>query len=70
MTFSSSPMLRKCVELMRFVCTVVFNSLPNNKILDWSKLRAFADDKTDVTKNWKLFWKILKSIVKKEKNVV
>ena len=23
----------------------VFNSLPNNKILDWSKLKAFADDK-------------------------
>ena len=26
-----------------------FNSLPNNKILDWLKLKAFADDKIDAT---------------------
>ena len=33
------------------------NSLPNNKILDWSKLKTFADTKIDVTgKNLKLFW--------------
>ena len=25
-----------------------FNSLPNNKILDWSKLKAFADDKIKI----------------------
>ena len=24
---------------------VLFNSLPHEKILDWSKLKAFADDK-------------------------
>ena len=24
------------------------NSLPNGKILDWSKLKAFADDETNV----------------------
>ena len=27
-----------------------FNSLPNNKILDWSKFKAFADDKIKVLK--------------------
>ena len=27
-----------------------FNSLPNNKILDWSKLKAFSDDKLKVAK--------------------
>ena len=27
----------------------VFNPLPDNKILDWSKLKAFADDKLNVT---------------------
>ena len=27
-----------------------FYSLPNNKILDWSKLKAFADDKIKVLK--------------------
>ena len=28
----------------------VLNPLPDNKILDWSKLKAFADDKLNVTK--------------------
>ena len=28
-------------------------SLPNDKISDWSKLKAFADDKIDVTEKWK-----------------
>ena len=27
---------------------LTLNSLPNNKILDWSKLKAFADDKINV----------------------
>ena len=27
---------------------VLVNSLPNNKVLDWSKLKAFADDKMNV----------------------
>ena len=31
------------------------NSLPNNKILDCSKLKAFTDDKINVTKKLK-FW--------------
>ena len=26
-----------------------FNSLPNNKIFDWSKLKAFADNKINAT---------------------
>ena len=29
------------------------NSLPNDKILDWSKLKAFADDKINVIKKLK-----------------
>ena len=28
----------------------MINSLPNNKILGWSKLKAFADDKLKVAK--------------------
>ena len=28
-----------------FLCTLRFNSLPNDNFLDWSKLKAFADDK-------------------------
>ena len=30
-----------------------FNSLPNNRILDWSKLEAFSDDKINVTEKLK-----------------
>ena len=30
-----------------------FNSLPNDKFLDWSKLKALADDKINVTKKLK-----------------
>ena len=29
----------------------MFNSLPNDKILDWSNLKAFADDIRSVTEN-------------------
>ena len=31
------------------LCSKRFNSLPNDKILDWSKFKAFADDKINVT---------------------
>ena len=31
---------------------VCLNSLPNDKILDWSKLKAFADKNVIVTQNW------------------
>ena len=30
-----------------------FHSLPNDKILDWFKLKAFADDKINVTEKLK-----------------
>ena len=29
----------------------LYSSLPNNKILDWSKFKAFADDKINLTQN-------------------
>ena len=32
---------------------VPFNSLPNDKILDWSKFKAIADDKINVNKKLK-----------------
>ena len=34
-------------------CSV--NSLPNSKILDWSKLNAFADTKTNMIETMKFF---------------
>ena len=30
-----------------------FNSLPNDKILDWSKIKALADDKINVVQKLK-----------------
>ena len=41
----------------------VFNCLPSNKVLDWSKLKAFADEKINVTKE-------LKFVSGKEENMV
>ena len=37
----------------RYIITVYFNSLPNDKTLDWSKLKAFADDKINVNQKLK-----------------
>ena len=34
----------------------VINSLQNDKISDWSKLKKIADNKINVTKNWNSFW--------------
>ena len=53
-----------------------FNSLPNNKTLHWSKLKAFADDKINVNENLKfglgkvenIFF--LKFVVKRKKMLV
>ena len=41
----------------------VFNSIPKDKILDLSKLKAFADDKFNVNK-------ILQFLFGKERNIV
>ena len=43
---------RPIIQIFRLhihACT--FNSLPNDKLLDWTKLKAFADDKISVTEN-------------------
>ena len=42
-----------------------FNSLPNDKFLDWSKFKAFADDKINVTENWKFVVGQVENIVGK-----
>ena len=41
----------------------IVNSLPNDEILEWSKLKAFADVKINVTK-------ISKFVLKTEENIV
>ena len=39
------------------------NSLPNDKILDWSNLKAFADDQINVTQE-------LKFVLGREENII
>ena len=50
---------------------ILVNSFPNDKILDLSKLKAFADDKSNVTQTLKFVLGRLENIVgKKEKMLV
>ena len=44
------------------------NSLPNNKFLDWSKFRAFADDKLNLTEKLKFVLGKVENIVGKGEN--
>ena len=46
----------------------VFNSLPNDKILDWSKLKAFADNKINLIKRSKYVSVWVENIVEKGEN--
>ena len=50
--------------------TLFLNSLPNNKILDWFKLKAFADYTIDVNKNLKSGMRRVENIVGKGENAV
>ena len=46
----------------------MFNSLPNGKILDWSKFKAFADDKINVSEMMISFSDKVENIVGKGEN--
>ena len=46
----------------------VFNSLANDVFLDWSKLKAFADDKSYVTEKLKFVLEKVENIVGKGEN--
>ena len=47
---------------------MLINSLPNDKFLDWSKLKAFADDKINVIENLKFVLGWVENIVGKGEN--
>ena len=49
-------------------CNNWFNPLPNNKILDLSKLKAFADDRINVTQKLKFALGRVENIVGKGEN--
>ena len=44
-TSISESCLFCCLQMLSVWSSSKFNSLPNDKIVDWSKLKAFADDK-------------------------
>ena len=46
----------------------VVNPLPDDKVLGLSKLKAFADDKLNITQNIKVVFHRIKNIVGKEEN--
>ena len=48
---------------------MIINSLPNNKILDWTKLKAFADDKLDNAKIMISVYDWVENIVGKGENL-
>ena len=45
----------------------MLNSLPNNKILDCTKFKAFANDKMNVTQRLKFVLEMVETIWEKEK---
>ena len=47
-----------------------FNPLPNDKILDWLKLKAFSDEKLNVTKMIISVFDRVKTLWEKEKLLV
>ena len=46
------------------------NSLPNDKLLDWSKLKVFADDKSNLVEKLKFVLGTEENIVGKGENAV
>ena len=50
------------------IIRVFINPLPNNKILDWSKLNAFADDNIIVNKNLRFAFERVENIFGKGEN--
>ena len=47
---------------------VGFNHLPNKKFFDWSTLKAFADNKINLTQKQKFFLGLVENIVGKREN--
>ena len=53
---------------LAIMSTPAFNPLTDDKILDLPKLKAFADDKLNVTQNVKVVFHRIENIVGKEEN--
>ena len=55
-----------CLQVFSLFCQ--FNSLPNDKILDWFKLKAFADNKINLAQKSKFIYGRVENIVGKGEN--
>ena len=55
-----------CVKLHLEI--LLFNSFPNDKILDCPKLKAFADNKSNVAKKQKFLFDSAENIIGKGEN--
>ena len=65
---SSFELLSAIWTSVKFCRLVHLNPLSDDKISDWSKLKAFADDKLNVTQNIKVVFHRTENIVGKEEN--
>ena len=69
--YSSLPESKYCVNSVTYsfhlnaLELVAFNSLPNNNFLDMTKLKAFAEDKINVTKQLKFILERIENSVGK-----
>ena len=73
-------LVKRVVHYVNFLCqstvsvfcyhmhVFVFNSLPNNNILDWTKFKAFVDDKLNVAKIMTSVFDLVEDIVGKGEN--
>ena len=59
---------RNCFTQPTYLTKNAYNSLPNNNILDWTKLKAFADNKFNLAKMIIFLLDRLKKIVGKGEN--
>ena len=57
-----------CIILSWILKAFFLNSLPNDKILDWSKFRAFTNKKIDATEKLKFVLGRVEKIVRKGEN--
>ena len=68
--FSPSPGILSKVSFLQVARRKTINSFPHDKIMDQTKLKAFADDKLNVTKMIVSVFDRVENIVEKEKLLV
>ena len=56
-------LMQSCFKVFADKKLSIVNSLPNNKILGWSKLKTFADDKLKVAKIMNFVFDSVENIV-------